>query len=827
MVLYGWKDHSCRYLASHVTVCNIVSKLYVSAALHSLVRKPAYTLISLLGLAVAFASLLLIGAYVTSEFTHDTWIPQHEDVYRLGKTATLPGQQVLSSNGSGAVEALWLKQDIPQISSIARLWPRVHELRSGEVRLARTVVWADPEVFQVLPFPVLTGNLDSALETPDTVVISRVFARTLLGTEQVVGRRIEVDGRPMRIAAVLDDLPGASHLSIDILASSRSALSPFAAQGRQRINFGPPYTYFRIAPGSIEAIRAALPALIDRHVSPADVPGIESGGRMSHIFTYELQPVSSIHLMSQKDRLVGETTDLFAPEGDRNLAIVLAALALLILLVATANFVNIMTARAAGRTVEIGVRKITGATRLQLVIQFIGESTVLATVGALAGITAGLLLLGDFGKFLNRDLVASFATDPLLVACLLAALLFAGAAGGIYPGLVMSSFRPAQVLKGLATHATRAGSLRKLLVVFQFTLLIMLVVAVIVIGRQIAFVLHGNFRVNTDQLLFIHAPCTDAFRDRVAAVSGTLGVACADRSLLGMEGAAVVPATLPDGTAFRFNVIGVGPGALELYGLKPLAGRFQSEQAAVLPEDVTPGVVINHAAVRGLRLASPQDAIGMPLPGSLGTPPQIIGVVDDFPLRSLRDAVGPMVFKPARRPSMVVVKLRAADVQQTLHGLEAVWKSAGNTGPFKSQFHDQFVRAQYEDIGRMQQLCTVFSVVAAFIAALGLYGLSALAIEQSAASIGVRKAYGASRSDILRLMLWQFISPVLGASLLAWPLSWLLMRSWLEGFAYHIDMEPWMFLVALALAMIVALTAVIGHALQLSRVRPVTALRYR
>ena len=452
------------------------------------------------------------------------------------------------------------------------------------------------------------------------------------------------------------------------------------------------------------------------------------------------------------------------------MVIVLASIAVLILLVATSNFVNILTARAAGRAVEIGVRKMAGATRLDCVVQFIGESMALAAVGALAGVAAGMVLLRGFGGFLNRDLVPAFAADPPLVACLAVALLATGVLGGLYPGMVMSSFRPAQVLKGLVMQAARRGIMRKLLVVFQFALLIVLVVAVLVMGRQISFVMQGNFRVDTEHLLFVEAACTVTLTARLGAVSGVRGAACADRSLLGMEGSAIVPATLPDGTAFKFNVVGVGPGALELHGLKPLAGRFHSDRSATAPEDIPAGVVIDHAALRGLRLGSPADAIGKPLPGSVGTPPEVIGVVDDFPLRSLRDPVGPLVFRPAYRPALAVVKLDGHDIPQTLRGIEQVWKSSGDAGPLKSQFHAQFVRAQYEDIGRLRKLCMAFSLVTAFIAALGLYGLSALAIEQSAAGIGVRKAFGAGRADILGLLLWQFLKPVLVASLLAWPL---------------------------------------------------------
>jgi putative ABC transport system permease protein len=215
------------------------------------------------------------------------------------------------------------------------------------------------------------------------------------------------------------------------------------------------------------------------------------------------------------------------------------------------------------------------------------------------------------------------------------------------------------------------------------------------------------------------------------------------------------------------------------------------------------------------------------MPGHVGDAPPIMGVVDDFPLRSLRETIGPVMFRPAGRPGLTLVKLRNTNIAQTVRDIETIWKSSGNTGPFKSQFHDQYVRRLYDDIARMQQLCTAFSIIAALIAALGIYGLSALAVEQGAAGVGVRKAFGARRSDIMGLLLWKFAVPVLVASLLAWPLSYWAMRRWLEGFAYRIELEPWIFLAASGAALTVALAAVIGHAIQLSRVRPVVALRHR
>lgn len=812
-----------------------MNRHYVNAALHSLSRSPAYTVISLMGLAVAFASLLLIGAYVRTELTHDQWVAGHENVYRLGKRVAYGGQE-LASNSMGAAEPLWLKQDIPEVETVARLYPRTQQLRRDAVEIHNTVVWADPEIFSVLTLPLLAGDPLTALQDSDSLVITRGLARRLLLTGDAIGQQIEVDGQPMRITAVLDALPGPSHLSIEALASSNSSRSGLVVQGTGGSGWGEVHAFVRIAPGAFAAVRNAIPALVDRRISHAspELRGTPESERVSNMFSYTLQPLAGMHMQSQKGMFVPNPTDMFRPTGDMSLVLALAAIALLILVVATANFANIMSVRAAQRTIEIGMRKVTGASRLQLVGQFVGESTVLAAVGAGIGILAGLLCLRGFGAYLDRELAPAFLLDPVFAAGLLLSVLLAGVLGGLYPALVMSSSRPAQMLRGAPALTSHAGVLRHASVIFQFALLIALVVAVLVIGRQVSYLLQENFRVDTDQLLYVQVGgrCDDVLRDRVAALPGTAGAACAEDSMLSLDSARVVPAALPDGTPFRFHIISMGPGALELLGVQLLAGRYPAGFAAssLQSQDGAAGargVLVNHAAVRNLGLASPEAAIGQPMPGSLGPAPPIIGVVDDFPMRSLRDPIAPVVFQPTGFTSLLLVKLDGTDMQQTLRDIEQVWRTSGREGPFRSQFHDQFLQRLYEDVARMKQLCTAFSIIAALIAALGIYGLSALAVEHGAMGVGVRKAFGASRADVLQLLLWRFTVPIVVASLVAWPISYWIMRRWLEGFAYHIDLGPGLFLAASMSALVVALAAVIGHALQLARVRPVVALSHR
>jgi putative ABC transport system permease protein len=822
-------------------------KHYIMAAIRGGYRNFSFTLISLLGLAVAFSAMVLIGAYVRGELTYEKWIPNYENIYRLAKTASFAPQQTLKGDASGPIEALWLKQDIPEVKAVVRMWPEERGLRNGQIEIISTVVWADPELFEVLALPLHAGNPELALADPDSILLTRDTARSLFGTDNVIGKTVEIDRKfTGRITGVLEDFPGASHLELRVIASSRSSHSPFAdPRAPQSIGFGPVYTYLKLSPNSLATVQSSLPSLIDLHVSASDVRGIPPGTKMSTIFTYDLQPIVSIHILPQEDRLVPQATDMFGAPGDLTVVLALTAVAALILLVAAVNFVNFMLARAAQRSVEIGVRKISGASRVNLIVQFMGEATALSIVGAILGIIVGLIFLPAFGAFLNRHLYFFGPADLILPTSILVLAVLVGCLAGVYPALAMSAFHPVTVLRGLPSSVASAGLLRKALVAFQFTVLIVLVVAVTVINRQTKYVLQNNFSLDTDQLLFIDAECKDSLRNRIAALPSVRGVSCAERAILGMDGANPVPATLPDGTSFQFHMVGIDAGALELYGLKPLAGRFLEMEAASATSSSAGGaervaatrnvsglsappfgVVINESALRGLRYGTPQEAIGKVLPGSVGQGPQIIGVVADFPLRSLRDPIGPLVFRPAYNPTYMIVKLAGQTVGQKLEAIEQVWKDFGNGRPLKSRFYSQFVQSQYEDIARAQQLCTLFSVIAALVAGLGLYGLSALAVRQRAMEIGVRKIYGASREGIVRLLLWQFTLPVLFASLIAWPLSYLLMGRWLQGFAYRIDMVWWMFAAASVLAVLVAAISVLGHAMRLARLQPADAIRH-
>ncbi|MHB1206718.1 MAG: ABC transporter permease [Rhodospirillaceae bacterium] len=810
---------------------------YLATALRNLERNKLYAGINIIGITLGFVAVLFIALFVRDELTFDAFIPGHEDVYRLAKTIH-PAGSTISSDGSGAIEAEWVKQEIPGVQAVTRLWPEEHGLRHGEVEANEVVVWTDPTVFDVFPFAAAAGDVKVALARPDTAVITRRLARKYFGRDDVVGEILEVDRKAsLQITAVMETLPSNSHLNLDVLASSASSIAPFAAYARSaaggRIALGPVLTYVRLAPGARAGFEDALTAMVDRHVPPQTILGKTVKG--SEALTYHVQPLRAIHMLTPQDRN-NSNGNLFKPAGEMATVTASAITGALILAVALANFINLMSARASRRAIEVGVRKTSGAQRLHLLVQFMGESFAYVLASLVVAITVVEITLPSFNGCLDRAIAFDYLRDPILRAGIFVLLLATGIAGGIYPALVLSAFRPAAVLKSGAVTSQSSGLLRRILVVGQFAILISLMVAAAVIGRQTAFGMTQSLRFNDDPMIFIATTCRDAFKDQLKALPGVKGAACARSALIGGPNESALTA-MPDGSVGTIEAIGVEPGLLELYGLKPVAGRFPTSSDIVAP---APGVVrkmvVNETTIRRLQFPSAAAAIGKPAttpgkdsggPAHMGTSnTEIIGVVPDFPIRSVREAIPMLAFAQAGRYEYLVVKLDGAQVGSTLQAVDGLWEKLGTGKPIQRQFFDQHIQAQYIYLVRQTQAFIVFAVTAVFIAGLGLFGLCVFTAERRTKEIGIRKAMGASRGDITRLLLWEFIRPVAWATVIAWPLGYFAMHQWLDGFAYRVELDPGIFVAASAAAAAIAASTIIVQVARVARAEPVAALRY-
>jgi putative ABC transport system permease protein len=804
---------------------------YLAAALRNLVRNRLYAAINVIGLAVGFAAALLIALFVRDELTYDRWIPDHERVVMVSSKWTFPNfVDDLGMAPSFAAEML--KQEFPEIESIARLSGMPMSVRNGDVEAREQTYWADASFFDVVKLPVLSGNLATALRGPETVVLTRSAALKYFGTVDVVGRTLEFKRQyNLRITAVLADLPSNTHLDLTIIGSGTSALSPLKEFDAHPVPLTDlakiAYTYARLKdPAAITALRRALPDFVARH---PEFHRVNAEGVL------DVLPISAVHLRRGYSFAM-------TPAGDATRAYGFLAIAALIVVMAGLNFVNLTTILSARRATEVGVRKVSGAERRHLVSQFLAETLAHVALAMALGAMIAALLLPSFDAFLKRT-IAFPVGDVAFVGELTVATLILGLMAGAYPAFVLSGGVPAKVLKGARTAEGRGG-LRHLLTTVQFAILVCLGLIATVISAQERFATREGLRFATDQVLEITVPCVSSFATTVRTVPGVVAAACARTSILLSRGTAVpLPAMSYEGHAINPAPFVVDFGFFELFGLKPLAGRFFSrsfgaDAAPARGDGQPPAIVINESMVRALGFATPEDAIGKSIrwqrqisaqrleytaPG----PSEIIGVAPDFARGSIRERIPPQIFwVDPGLDFAIYLKIDGAHVPETLAAIDRLTRQVDEPRPIARRFLDQGVQDLYLDLTRQAQVLAALAIVAVFVAALGLFGVAALAAERRTKEIGVRKVLGASRRDILRLLLWQFSKPVLLANLIAWPAAYVIAHRWLDGFAYHITLAPRMFLAASASALVIAVLTVAGHALLVARAEPATALRY-
>jgi len=810
---------------------------YLATALRNLVRNPFYAAINIVGLAVACAAAVLIALFVRDEVTYNEWIPGHERTFLVYSRVELPSQTPMASSSTFSDVAAWLSLDFPEVDAATRVVNIPFNLRRGALESAEQGAWVDPNFFDVIPFPAIAGDISAALKRPDGLVLTRSVARKYFGRDDPVGETLELDRvHPMQVMAVIEDLPSNTTITRTIFASSLASFSKmaedsaatFSATAVQSENYS---VYVRLKTDeAVTAVREGLVSFPARHL-PSNVSGFD----YSKLYSFALIPLADIHLLSPQRFAMTPTPDL-ATVGAA------AVIGVVLVLVAVINFVNLVTARAVRRAVEVGVRKATGAFRHDLLLQFIGETFVYVAFSAMVGLTMAHAGLPFLNSFMVREIAFASLAAPAFIVSFAAALLLTALIAGFYPAFILSSFRPAVALKKNASGSGTLGWLRQSLVALQFAVLIGLLLGTAVLYRQIEFASRERMRVPGDHSLIIAGACEQAaFRARLATLPGVRAAACSDGSSLyyGRTGTALQQ---PDGTIISIRSGSVEPGFLELYGLQPTAGRFPgrdrpSDTLAVGEDARNPPIVINETAARKLGFARPADAVGqfvswvrvLDYSGRMGAtlPSEIIGVAPDFALRSVRQEVEPtFYFSNPGWYSYASVRLEGAALPETLAAIDRAWLETGAARPITRLFVDQRMQQLYADITRSSAMLAVFAGITVLISCFGLLGLSALVAERRTKEIGIRKAMGAGKVDLLRLLLWEFTKPVLWANLIAWPVAYFVMRRWLEGFAYHFDLSPWMFLAASAAALLIAVATVIGHALLVARAQPVTALRY-
>ena len=772
--------------------------------------------IAVLGLALGLAGAILMALVARMPLTFNGFVPDAGRTYLAVSVMSSEGMAPDYQPQSPAAAAGLIMHEGADAEAAARLAEAELELRRGARARREKIYWADPTLFDVLRLPALHGDPAAALRRPDALVMTEEAAERHFGTGAAVGQTMLVDGRPMTLRAIIEDPPrGRSDLVSGIFASglaAESALSTMAQDAPGSFSIGV-RTYVKLRPAaSPEQTEERLNALVARMIPPP----LRSAYRIELVRIDRLALYEGFHPGAWQRLLVG------------------SLVAGLVLFIAVANFVNVAVALAARRRREIGVRKAAGAARRQIAVQFLGETMLSVLLALLLAAAATEWLLPFVNAFLGTEASFDYVNEPAILLWLVAAALLLALAAGAYPALQLSALKPATVLKGQPSTATGVR-LRNVLVVGQFAILIGLVVATTVVHQQRQFALDDALRFDADGMLTVTAQCPPAFVQEVGKLPGVRGVSCSGRELLTGDMFALLEWR---GRRISVNLVSMLPSGFALYGIAPVAGALppaQQNEAAVTR------IVVNEAAVRRFGFPSNEAALGQALPippegpgADPVAPPadvqaRIVAVVPDFAFYSVETPVEPTIYvprAPGRGFGIVSVRLAGERAPETLAAIDRLWTATGNEGPIERAFVSDHLDALYGGLERAGQLFGIFSAVAILLACLGLVGLSLAAAERRIKEIAIRKALGARTGQIVALLLWQLSRPVLWANLIAWPVAWLLLRHWLNGFHYHVPLQLWLFPAAGLVALVVAIASVALLAYGIARKRPVEALRH-
>ncbi|QDZ08287.1 FtsX-like permease family protein [Sphingomonas panacisoli] len=831
---------------------------YLTVGLRSLAKNKTYAFINIVGLTIGLTACLLILLYVRYEQSYDRWLPDADRTFQLQNyiLSTSKGGEQKFLQLSPIVAGRTLAKDFPQVEKVA--WVRAFSpivIQNGRAIEVNDLQMTDSNLFEVLDLPLVRGTTAKALPDSHSLSVSESEAKRRFGDSDPIGKTLTIVDNTgdvdYRITSVFKDIPKNSSFSANMIA--RFDLdTQFADRQRQltRWTSTEGWNFVKLKSAADAAlINAQLPAWKKRNIPDDVINGQKQNPGDGEDFA--LVNISNVHL--GKAQMFGMT-----PGNDARTVTTFAVIAALVLGMAAINFTNLATARASQRAREVALRKVLGATRRQLITQFLAESTLLVLIAMLVALAMAELLLPAFNSFLDASIALRYlgAESVLIPAALL--VLAVGAAGGFYPALYLSRFQPAKILKANKSSADAAGSgrLRNLLVLVQFAVSIGLIACTAIIYGQTLFARTLDAGYQRDRLLQVgnvgfRGVSTAQSQALVERIRRVPGVQAAGRTQIGIASSisSISDYFLPGSpTSVPLGTYGVEPGFLEAMGIKLLAGRYFSEMqgkddaTTPVPVDLDAeralaargiNVIVTQSAAQRLGFRTPEDAIGKEMRGDLSVPEAglvpatIVGVVSDARYRSLREPVQPIVYI-MQRVGFAQVAVRYAgttptDIRQRIEG---VWKQLIPLVPFKAEFADDIVQRQYQQESARGILFAGFSLLAVVIGCMGLFGLAVFTAERLTKEIGIRKVLGARTQDIVRLLVWQFSRPVLLANIIAWPVAWWLMRDWLNGFDTRIPLTPVPFLIAGIIALAVALSTIASHAFRVARLNPIHALRY-
>ncbi|MBS1952366.1 MAG: acidobacterial duplicated orphan permease [Cytophagales bacterium] len=815
----------------------------LTTAWRSLLKNKFFSLLNTIGLAVGMAVFLLIAQYVHFERSYEDFIPGAENIYRVKLESYLNNQLVMSSaeNYPGVGPAL--KAEFAEVTGYARLYNMGYKnniiITNEDARPSpiafkhRRFLYADSSFLPMMGYVMVAGDAKTALAHPFNAVISEKYARMYFGNEDPIGKSLRLQdddfvNELVKVTGVFKDLPANTHLKFDVLFSYKS-LFPRGDWAVERYDHGwkrkDMYTFITLSPQTdVKAFEAKLPAIVDKYKP--------QNKQLNQKDVLMLQPLKSIHLTSS----LAEEPEA---NGDGRIVNFLSLIGAFVLIIAWINYVNLSTAKAMERSKEVGVRKVMGAFKSQLISQFLTESGLINLLSIIIAIVLVILVLPSFNSLSGLSLSISSLFQNWFLLLIVALWAVGTVLSGFYPAAVLSSFKPVVVLKGKLKNSVSGIFLRKSLVVFQFMASVALIAGTFIVYDQLRFMMNQDLGMNIDQVMVVERPgiapvnrkafnsTIDVFRDELRREPAIRGVA-ASVTIPGKQReykAGIKKYGSGDDQLVTVRLNSMDYDFMNVFKMKLIAGRLFSEDFV---KDQDTSVIVTESAARLLGFKKPEEAIGQTLAiPNFQWNPIIVGVVNDYHQVSFKKPLDPCLFYCSKYDGeFYSIRINTSSLQHAIDYVKKSWEKAFPGNPFEFFFLDDYFNQQYENERKFGSLFVTFAALAVVVGCLGLFGLSAYTATQRTKEIGIRKALGSSERGIFFLLSQEYLKLVGLAILVSTPLVWWVMNGWMQNFAYRTSISVFIFIIAGIMVLVVALLTISYQTLRAARVKPVDSLRY-
>ena len=799
-------------------------KNYFKIALRNILKYKIFSFINIFGLALGLAACILVGLFIWQELNYDSYHLNCENIYRVSMKITGPpvSTKILHLAQTPAIVATNLKQNFPEIDKSSRIYFSNDNLITYKDKriLEDEVIFADEDFFDIFNYKILQGNPNKFLREKNTIIITQKTADKYFGKENPIGKIINYNNKlDLKIEGVIENVPINSHFTFSMVATYETLVD---LPVRNYLNqwgatFGS-YTYIMLN-------NRTNVTEFENKISHFLTTKMDTSDQSKH--TVILQPLKSIHLHSNLE-------DEITPNSSIKYLLILSSIALFILILAVINFVNLTTARALKRAREIGVRKVFGASRLELSRQFLGESVLITLIALAFALVMIELFIPSFSQLIGKTLIYNCFGSAYILFVIVASTIIIGIFAGLYPAFVLTHYQPALIMKGEAKQGKSGTAiLRKCLILFQFSISIILIIFTILINQQVNFMRSFDMGFDKDLVVILKTPermsyNSETVKSEINAIPGVIESSVSLGAPLQGSGFGT-NLIEKDDKEMRVKVKMIDFNYLDFYNIPLLAGRKFSE---LIDSDFRTVTVVNESTVKSLGFSSNEEAIGHAYTISLSDgekpfKPKIVGVVKDFNFESLHENVSPLLFMNwTYLFKEVSIKINPKNIPETLKEVKHVWEKFYPAHPFAYSFLDDDIDKMYNAEERSFRVVSFFSVLAIIIACMGLLGLTIYTSEQRRKEIGIRKILGASISNIMKNLSLEFIKLVLIANAIAWPVSYLLINKWLASFPYKVNINVSIFVIAGMIALFISFITIGYTVFRISFSNPVTSIKY-